>query len=462
MDPLQGRRETLQGPVPPSWYLLCARPGLSRRIQGTRNRAWALGGIVHCYRFCENITQGEHLHNPPHPRYATFTSQTSARGLNEIGLVILPSFISKQKQRDLVVWSLARHACQPNDTNLDIHYHLPTDGLWNSWLGIRDGPGKDFLILPKASSLEPPQDLPSGPRKLVNNEPVSPETFQTISSVPKPPQIPSPTLQPILVSSLIHKLRWANIGWFYHWGTKQYDFTRGKVKIDDELRSVCKEAVQTVDWKRVHGSHDDDWGGSGPDWDTWDSTYGKPRIFVFRTLSNTVQNPMLGSWISIKKRPGNEANSVFIGTLTSFTGYSHGACRSLWGLCHISPCFHIVSLLFPHHSIIALANQIKGSEMRQSSWLVEQPEKAIPYLFFYDQETSLLCLALLVDGPTMECPGFWKELFLPTLDPSTSMTKPSGKNGNPMKNIWRQQGLTLTFGKYFPKASILVHKFVYI
>ncbi|KIM49179.1 hypothetical protein M413DRAFT_21445 [Hebeloma cylindrosporum] len=189
------------------------------------------------------------------------------------GLVILPSFVSKQKQRDLVRWSLAQHARHPNDTNLDIHYHLPSDGLWNSWLSVRDDPGKDFLVLPKASSSAVPQGTISGPRKLVNNEPVSLETFQTISAVPKPPQTPSPTLQPTLVSSLIRKLRWANIGWFYHWGTKQYDFTRGKVKVNDELRSVCKEAVQSVDWKQVHGLHDDDWGASGPDWDTWDSTY---------------------------------------------------------------------------------------------------------------------------------------------------------------------------------------------
>jgi len=162
-------------------------------------------------------------------------------------------------------------------------------------LNIRDNPGKDFIITPKASSSSPPQDLLSGPRKLVDNEPVSRETFQAISSVPKPPQTPSPTIQPILVSSLIRKLRWANIGWFYHWGTKQYDFTRGKVKVNDELRSVCKEAVQTVDWKQVHGSHDDGWGESGPDWDTWDSTYGKLRFFAFPILFNAVQNPMLGS-----------------------------------------------------------------------------------------------------------------------------------------------------------------------
>jgi len=68
-------------------------------------------------------------------------------------------------------------------------------------------------------------------------------------------------------------MRWANIGWFYHWGTKQYDFTKGRGVIDSELRSVCDEAVRSVDWEKVHGSSSADWGPSGPDWQTWGQTY---------------------------------------------------------------------------------------------------------------------------------------------------------------------------------------------
>ncbi|KAF8959032.1 hypothetical protein BDZ97DRAFT_1923177 [Flammula alnicola] len=189
------------------------------------------------------------------------------------GLVILPSFVSEQKQRDLVRWSLARHARQPNDTNLDAHYLLPEDGLWNSWLLARDDPERDFQVKPRASGSEQPKALPSGPRQLVNNEPASLESFKTMSTTPKPPPEPSPTVQPASVSSLVYKLRWANIGWFYHWGTKQYDFTKGRGTIDQELRSICIEAVKMVDWKEVHASNQADWGTAGPDWDTWDQTY---------------------------------------------------------------------------------------------------------------------------------------------------------------------------------------------
>ena len=195
----------------------------------------------------------------------------------------MPAFISKEKQRDLVKWSLARHARSPNDTNLDTHYFLPENGLWNAWLDARDDPAKDIVVQPKAEVQ--PQDIKpllSGPRKLVNNESASPESFKAISTTPKPPQDPSPTVPPTPVSSLIYKLRWANIGWFYHWGTKQYDFAKGPGSIDEELRSVCIEAVKVVDWEKVHYQSDRaEWGPAGPDWDTWEETYGtfKPWLF---------------------------------------------------------------------------------------------------------------------------------------------------------------------------------------
>ncbi|KAF8201434.1 hypothetical protein BJ912DRAFT_1019397 [Pholiota molesta] len=189
------------------------------------------------------------------------------------GLVILPSFVSKDKQRELVQWSLARHARHPNDTNLDTHYLLPKDGLWNAWLDAQDDSAKDITIQPRAAGSEELKPAPSGPRQLINNEPASLESYQAIATTPKPPQDPSPTVPPTPVSSLIYKLRWANIGWFYHWGTKQYDFSKGPGTIDDELRSLCVEAVKTVDWGHVHRDSNGDWGPTGPDWDTWDETY---------------------------------------------------------------------------------------------------------------------------------------------------------------------------------------------
>ncbi|KAF9480110.1 hypothetical protein BDN70DRAFT_877998 [Pholiota conissans] len=189
------------------------------------------------------------------------------------GLVILPSFVSKDKQRDLVQWALARHARHPNDTNLDTHYMLPRDGLWNAWLDTRDHAGKDIMIQPKAAGSEAVKPPPSGPRQLINNEPVSPESYQSIATTPKPPQDPSSTVHPSPVSSLIYKMRWANIGWFYHWGTKNYDFSKGPGTIDAELRSICVDAVKAVKWGQLHHNSNGDWGPNGPDWDSWDETY---------------------------------------------------------------------------------------------------------------------------------------------------------------------------------------------
>lgn len=190
---------------------------------------------------------------------------------------------------------------------MDTHYILPEDGLWNAWTAARVDSSHDFLVQPKAA-IKPPAvaPVPSGPRQLVNNEAASPETFETISTTPKPAQEPSPTVQPCLLSSLLYKLRWANIGWFYHWGTKQYDFTKGKGTIDERLRYVCLEAVRTIDWAEVHGVNDGDWGPNGPDWDTWDQTYGMAQASVRDTYSDThaiiFKSLMLESSIFIKKK----------------------------------------------------------------------------------------------------------------------------------------------------------------
>lgn len=193
------------------------------------------------------------------------------------GLVILPSFISPEKQRQLAKWSLIKHARHPNETNLDTHYELPVDGLWKSWLLAREDSSKDILVYPKALYSQDTELPKPGPRQLVDNTPASLDNFQTLSLTPKPPQAPSPTIRATLASSLLYKLRWANIGWYYHWGTKQYDFSKGKGMIDAELRDVCISAVAAVDWDQVFAGTEAEWGEAGSEWKSWDKTYGKYR-----------------------------------------------------------------------------------------------------------------------------------------------------------------------------------------
>lgn len=192
------------------------------------------------------------------------------------GLVILPAFLSQEKQRQLVKWSLSEHAKDPNPTNLDVHYLLPKQGLWNSYLR-----NPDEIIHPRPAGDSEPE--PAGPRQLINNPPASPDNFQTLHGAPKPPPAPSSTSRPSTCAKLLPKLRWANIGWFYHWGSKQYDFTQGKGEIHPDLRNVCQSAVAAVNWQDVYGNSD--WGGAEEEWRNWGESYGTYHISHINILN---------------------------------------------------------------------------------------------------------------------------------------------------------------------------------
>ncbi|OBZ75919.1 Alpha-ketoglutarate-dependent dioxygenase alkB, partial [Grifola frondosa] len=195
------------------------------------------------------------------------------------GLVLLPSFISPDEQRDLVWWALCDQARCPNETNLDTHYVLPEEGLWNKFLQVRSSACDDEVVLPRAladpsASQAVKVSEPPGPRKLVSNEAVDKHNYLTLTSAEKLPPAPSASLRPVTTSSLIPKLRWANIGWSYHWGTKQYDFTKGRGDISSKVRNICKRAVELVRWDEVvQGTNEDHIWGEESDWALWDSTY---------------------------------------------------------------------------------------------------------------------------------------------------------------------------------------------
>lgn len=201
------------------------------------------------------------------------------------GFVYLPNLLSHKKQRDLVRWSLKDHARYPNETNLDTHYGLPEEGLWNAHLRSRDPNSGVPDIQPKASA--PGVDVsaytPSaaGPRQLISNVPASTDNIGnlTLNAAAQQPIAPSPTAVATSPSKLLPKLRWANIGWFYHWGTKQYDFTRGRIDVAPEIKSLCRSIVRTVDWRRVFGGMHLE--KDVEDWETWPDTYGTDFSPIF-------------------------------------------------------------------------------------------------------------------------------------------------------------------------------------
>jgi alkylated DNA repair protein alkB family protein 1 len=250
-------------------------------------------------------------------------------GINNAGLVVLPSFVSHQDQKRLVRWALCDQA-RNNETNLDAHYILPEEGLWNTFIKSRKGLSEDVVIQPIAL-LCPEQAVPEvpGPRKLIANTPASPETFSSLSASPKSPPTPSPTVPPFSCSALVPKLRWANIGWSYHWGAKQYNFTKGKGTVSPVIRNVCKSAVELVDWRAVFGdsSEDDAEWGHGDGWHTWTETYGSTSYFLIRdhNLITLMKNLMQGLSTSIKQRSNPCCTASVDRADGQVLGFSNGA-----------------------------------------------------------------------------------------------------------------------------------------
>lgn len=203
------------------------------------------------------------------------------------GFVYLPNLLSHKKQRDLVRWSLKDHARNPNETNLDTHYILPEEGLWNAHLRSREQSSDVPEVQPKASATD--VDLSAyvppavGPRQLISNVPASADNVGslTLNAAAQPPMAPSPTAAATPPSNLLLKLRWANIGWFYHWGTKQYDFTRGKIDVAPEIKLLCQSIVRATDWGRVFGGVHLE--SDAEDWETWSETYGTVIFSPFPT-----------------------------------------------------------------------------------------------------------------------------------------------------------------------------------
>jgi alkylated DNA repair protein alkB family protein 1 len=204
------------------------------------------------------------------------------------GLVILLSFLSEAEQRSLIISSLRDTTRHPNETNLDAHYNIPDTGLWTSWenrwhesrRGIQLE--EEELIQPKASissgnATTSPDPTPTR-RTLVENIPASPSTLPVLQFLPKPPPTPSPYIKASPPSRLLFKLRWANIGRSYHWGTKSYDFDKKLAPFPEDVREYCKRAVKSIEWEDVWGTETEvdekEWGEEGVNWRHWSDEYG--------------------------------------------------------------------------------------------------------------------------------------------------------------------------------------------
>jgi alkylated DNA repair protein alkB homolog 1 len=159
---------------------------------------------------------------------------------------------------------------------------------------------------------------------------------------------PSSTVSPLPLSCLINKLRWSNIGHFYHWGTKSYQFDRELVPIPCDIKNTCQRAVINVQWSDVWkdgaGLESGEWEMDKPDWDRWPETF---RWWVEHRRILILMIPVVpdAGIINFYQLKVNEnVCPAWRDMLNAFAGYAHGSCRSFRTVINIPISIYIVKL----------------------------------------------------------------------------------------------------------------------
>jgi alkylated DNA repair protein alkB family protein 1 len=123
------------------------------------------------------------------------------------GLLLLRASINTQTQADIINLCLSRYAKPPNLTNLDAHFEMPIDGIFNTFCN-----SENLLIQPRQfqSSTQTVYDQTHPESKLLID----------------PPTDPIRNKKPIPISKVLNRLRWVTLGYQYNWTAKTYFFDR--------------------------------------------------------------------------------------------------------------------------------------------------------------------------------------------------------------------------------------------
>lgn len=143
------------------------------------------------------------------------------------GAILIPGALSGAAQRRIVREILRDTARPPNASNLDTHYVLPPEGLWNAHeRQVTAGhEQREPLVATKHSvlSVRTTGTAPDG-RCLIQSEAATMATRDQPDGRDKSEPAASGSVLPEPASSLLYKFRWTNLGLLYHWSTKSYHF----------------------------------------------------------------------------------------------------------------------------------------------------------------------------------------------------------------------------------------------
>ncbi|KAJ3052663.1 Nucleic acid dioxygenase alkbh1 [Rhizophlyctis rosea] len=181
------------------------------------------------------------------PSSPSESSATTAYLVKSIpGLIVIPNPFTPAAQRYLVKQCLRELTARPNVTNLDTHFVIPDEGVWNVYeSSITSSTPESHVLLRRK-----PEDFPNSSDDERYTEPTTTPTTPTPPSTTTkilidPPTTATPFLKPLLPFEAIHQLRWTSLGYQYNWSTKEYHLDR-RPPFPTEIADISQAVVQTV------------------------------------------------------------------------------------------------------------------------------------------------------------------------------------------------------------------------
>ncbi|KAI9493648.1 hypothetical protein BDB00DRAFT_763199 [Zychaea mexicana] len=158
------------------------------------------------------------------------------------GLIIIQNPFTDKAQRHFIRQCLSLYSQAPNTSNLDTHYTIPADGLWNLCEREHRGELEEGYCIPRKDRTTE-QDASSDEEKKKQDPP-------PVETVPLMPP-----------SQLIYKMRWITLGYQYHWPTKTYHFDR-RYDVPEQVDALTRAVVTAVEgvghdgWKNTYRGAD--------------------------------------------------------------------------------------------------------------------------------------------------------------------------------------------------------------
>ncbi|KAI9006963.1 2OG-Fe(II) oxygenase superfamily-domain-containing protein [Hyaloraphidium curvatum] len=148
------------------------------------------------------------------------------------GLILLPCPFTERAQRELVSLSCREWTRRPSVSNLDNHWDLDMESdngqgpvnLWELFERAHRSGGRDAVVVPLK------------PQAADGEETADPYRRLNV-----------PTLAPLPIMDLIHKMRWTSIGLAYEWFSKTYNLDKQGPPVPDLLASLCRVIVRAVE-----------------------------------------------------------------------------------------------------------------------------------------------------------------------------------------------------------------------